>query len=80
MNDMIDETLAKKLAEDIIDINCISCDEFKKPLNESCCWCDALHDIIDLELDHIYPKWDPEDEDMVAYFWEEIRNECMRDE
>ena len=74
---MIDEAWAKQLSEDIIEINCCGCKEFKKPLNTSCCWCEGIKEVIDFELYRKYKEWDPEDEDLVANAWEDVRKEIL---
>lgn len=62
-----------QLAEDIIDQNCIDCPEFLKPLGTSCCWCDAIHEMVDQELYRV-DNCTQEREDSVALEWEIIRH------
>ena len=77
---MIDEDWVKQLASDIISINCLNCKEFVKPLNESCCWCTGVEEVVDFEIYRQYKKCDQEDEDQVAQAWEEERNDIVGDD
>lgn len=77
---MIDEVWTHQLASDIISINCLNCKEFVKPLNESCCWCTGVEEIIDFEIYRQYKKIDQEDEDQVAKAWEEERSKIFAGE
>jgi hypothetical protein len=77
---MIDEDWVKQLASDIISINCLNCKEFVKPLNESCCWCEGVEEIIDFEIYREYNKIEQEFEDQVAKAWEEERNDILGDD
>jgi hypothetical protein len=74
---MIDEDWVKQLASDIISINCLNCKEFVKPLNESCCWCEGVAEIIDFEIYREYNKIEQEFEDQVAQAWEEERDDIL---
>ena len=76
---MIDEDWVKRLAEDIISINCLQCKEFEKPLNTSCCWCEGILEVVDFELERDHKGWVQEDEDQVAQAWEDVRKEILGD-
>ena len=68
------EEWAKQLASDIISINCLNCKEFIKPLNESCCWCTGVVEIVDFEISRKCNPSSQEHEDIVAEAWEEERD------
>jgi hypothetical protein len=73
---MIDKEWINNLVDDIIEQNCIGCDEFCKPLSSSFCWCDVIRDIVDQELYKI-DECTEDNEDEVALKWESSRGNFM---
>jgi hypothetical protein len=70
----MDENWARRLAEDVIDINCFSCNEFLKPLSKSCCWCPQIMELVDMELSRTNDL-NQDNEDAVVNEWEKIRSD-----
>lgn len=75
----MDREWAKRLAEDIISINCVACKEFPKPLTSSCCWCEGITEVIDFEIFREYKECTQDDEDLIALLWEEERKMILGD-
>jgi len=74
---MVDENWVKRLAENIIDINCRQCKEFEKPLTTSCCWCEGILEVVNFELERNYKDCIQEDQDRVTKIWKETRREIL---
>jgi len=74
---MIHKTWVQRLAEDVIEINCIDCAEFDKPLKESCCWCPPIVEVVDRELS-LMNEYTEENEYEVATAWEIYQSEHVR--
>jgi hypothetical protein len=66
---------AHSLADSIIYINCMHCKEFSKPVNESCCWCEGISEVVNREL--FFAGSDSEhrqdDENIVSEEWGKIQ-------
>lgn len=78
----ITDKMIHDLAESIIDINCIQCKEFYKPVNNSECWCDAIGEIVTNELFFLGSGPEDErvnDENRVAAAWEEIQKRWLEE-
>lgn len=65
----------REIIDEIIEYNCLDCDEFRKSLRESICLCEPVRDLI---IWRCYAN--TEDEiDRCTEIWEELRKKYVRD-